>query len=51
MDFERSVTEELIQWKGKAKKPYLLMNLPYFLATEIDVYIAYFVETYRLGEG
>lgn len=39
------------QQTPKAKKPYLLMNLPYFLATEIDVYIAYFVENYRLGEG
>ena len=29
------------------KKPYYLMNLPYYLGTKIHEYIAYFIETYK----
>ena len=30
------------------KKPYLLMNMPYFLGTKLPEYIRYFVENYKL---
>ncbi len=31
--------------------PYLLMNLPYYLGTQIPQYIDYFITNYKLGEG
>lgn len=30
------------------KKPYLLMNLPYYLGTKLPAYLAYFTENYEL---
>jgi predicted AAA+ superfamily ATPase len=30
------------------KKPYLLMNLPYYLGTQLPEYIAYFIKNYEL---
>jgi len=30
------------------KKPYLLMNLPYYLGTKINEYLAYFIDNYKL---
>ncbi len=32
----------------KEKKPYWLMNLPYYLGTQLPTYIAYFVEKYNM---
>ncbi len=32
----------------QAKKPYLLMNLPYYLGTKLREYISYFVDEYTL---
>lgn len=40
-----SVTQHLTP---QHNTPYLLMNLPYYLATELESYIAHFVEHYRL---
>lgn len=34
--------------KTPSGKPYLLMNLPYYLGTKIPEYLAYFVNNYRL---
>ncbi|MDA3894344.1 MAG: AAA family ATPase [Salinivirgaceae bacterium] len=34
--------------KTPTEKPYILMNLPYFLGTKIPEYIAYFVENFKL---
>lgn len=33
------------------KKPYLLMNLPYYLGTKLSDYIGYFVNNYELDDG
>ena len=32
----------------KQKKPYILMNLPYYLGTKLSEYIAYFIENYKI---
>lgn len=36
------------QLTSQNKKPYLLMNLPYYLGTKINEYMAYFIENYAL---
>jgi predicted AAA+ superfamily ATPase len=40
---------KIIKTKTPGGKPYLLMNLPYFLGTQIKKYMEYFVENYRMG--
>jgi len=39
---------EIIRTKTPGGKPYLLMNMPYYLGTKIPDYIAYFIENYSL---
>jgi len=34
--------------KTPGGKPYLLMNLPYYLGTKINVYLEYFLNNYKL---
>lgn len=36
------------QWETPSGKPFLLMNLPYFLGTKIPEYISYFVQEHKL---
>jgi len=38
---------EIVKTKTPEGKPYLLMNLPYYLATKIPEYLAYLIENYR----
>lgn len=38
----------IIKTRTPAGKPYLLMNMPYFLGTKIPEYIDFFVDNYRL---
>ena len=37
---------EIIRTRTPGGKPYLLMNLPYYLGTKIPDYLAYFTENY-----
>ena len=37
---------EIIKTKTPGGKPYLLMNMPYYLGTKIPEYLAYFIENY-----
>lgn len=39
---------EIIRTKTPGGKPYLLMNIPYYLGTKIPDYLAYFTENYPL---
>ena len=34
--------------KTQSGKPYLLMNIPYYLGTQIEKYLSYFINNYRL---
>ncbi|MBN1157811.1 MAG: ATP-binding protein [Bacteroidales bacterium] len=38
---------EIVETKTPGGKPYLLMNMPYYLGTKISEYLAYFTENYR----
>lgn len=38
---------EVIKTRTPGGKPYLLMNLPYYLGTKIPDYLAYFIENYK----
>ena len=42
---------EIIRTKTPAGKPYLLMNMPYYLGTKIPEYLAYFVENYKITKN
>lgn len=38
---------EIIKTRTPGGKPYLLMNLPYYLGTKIPDYLAYFIENHK----
>jgi len=38
---------KIINTKTPGGKPYLLMNMPYYLGTKISEYLAYFIENYK----
>jgi len=38
---------EIVNTKTPGGKPYLLMNMPYYLGTKIPEYLAYFIEDYK----
>ncbi len=42
---------EIIKTKTPGGKPYLLMNMPYYLGTKIPEYIAWFIENNRLPKN
>ena len=42
---------EIVKTKTPGGKPYLLMNMPYYLGTKIPEYIAYFIENSRLTKN
>ncbi len=39
---------EVVRTKTPGGKPYLLMNMPYYLGTKIPEYIEYFIENYKI---
>ncbi|MBW6501109.1 MAG: AAA family ATPase [Bacteroidales bacterium] len=39
---------EIVRTKTPGGKPYLLMNMPYYLGARIPEYLAYFVENYKI---
>jgi uncharacterized protein len=41
----------IVSTKTPGGKPYLLMNMPYYLGTKIPEYLAYFVDNYRITRG
>ena len=38
---------EIVKTKTPGGKPYLLMNMPYYLATKVPEYLEYFIENYK----
>lgn len=40
---------EIVRTKTPGGKPYLLMNMPYYLGTKIPEYLAYFIENYSIA--
>jgi hypothetical protein len=42
---------EIIGTKTCGGKPYLLMNIPYYLSTKIPEYLAYFIENYNITKN
>ena len=42
---------EIVKTKTPGGKPYLLMNMPYYLGTKIPEYLAYFIENYKMTKN
>jgi predicted AAA+ superfamily ATPase len=42
---------EIVKTKTPGGKPYLLMNMPYYLGTKIPEYIAYFIDNHKLTKN
>ena len=38
---------KVVETKMPGGKPYLLMNIPYYLGTKLPEYVAYFIENYK----